>query len=130
VRRALLSLLVSLLLLLSFAPAFQVSTAAGPAPIRHLVFIVQENHSFDNHFGTYPGVIGYPLGTAVPLDPNATASATITPFHLNVSQPILIVGDELPPGVANPDELNTSTPNSNSRRCPPSFSSTRVSAVT
>jgi len=118
-KRALLSLLVSLLLLLAVAPSLISTTAASPIPIKHLVFIVQENHSFDNYFGTYPGVIGYPSSTAVPVDPNATASATVVPFHLNVSQPILIVGDELPPGVSDPDELNASLLSSNSTSVSP-----------
>src|SRR5204863_3805345 len=30
--------------------------------IRHLVFIVQENRSFDHYFGTYPGANGIPMG--------------------------------------------------------------------
>jgi len=117
-RRALLSLLVSSLLLFTVAP-FPVSTATSSVPIKHLIFIVQENHSFDNYFGTYPGAIGYTPGVAVPLDPNATASASVSPFHLNVSQPILIVGDELPPGVADPDELNASLLASNSTSVSP-----------
>jgi phospholipase C len=27
-------------------------------PLKHLVFIIQENHTFDNYFGTYPGANG------------------------------------------------------------------------
>jgi phospholipase C len=34
-------------------------------PIEHFIFIVQENHSFDNYFGTYPGANGIPAGTAL-----------------------------------------------------------------
>ena len=74
-------------------------------PIKHLIFIVQENHSFDNYFGTYPGANGLAAGTAIPIDPNGTTGLTISPFHLNVSQQIDIVGDELPPGVSDPDQL-------------------------
>jgi phospholipase C len=33
----------------------------------------------------------------------------VAPFHLNATLPISIVGDELPPGVADPDELNGSS---------------------
>jgi len=73
--------------------------------IQHLIFIVQENHSFDNYFGTYPGANGIPLNLAIPIDPNQTSLGYVKPFHLDVSQPIMIVGDELPPGVADPDEL-------------------------
>ena len=55
--------------------------------IKHVVIIMQENHSFDNYFGTYPGADGIPglaghPGTVpcVP-DPNAAAatSRTTTP---------------------------------------------------
>ena len=97
------------------------SSFMGPIPvwgssskIQHLIFIVQENHSFDNYFGTYPGVNGFPADLAIPVDPNQTSLGYVRPFHLNVSQPIMIVGDELPPGVADPDELqqesNLTTP--------------------
>jgi phospholipase C len=105
--RGALCLLIFLVVSASFT--FVPSTSANATtPITHLIFIVQENHSFDNYFGTYPGVIGYPPDTAVPVDPNETGSATVSPFHLNVAQPIDIVGDELPPGIADPDELNAS----------------------
>lgn len=42
--------------------------AAGQAsiPIGHFIFIIQENHSFDSYFGTYPGADGIPPGTALP----------------------------------------------------------------
>src|SRR5258708_33722034 len=33
-------------------------------PIEHVVIIVKENHSFDNYFGTYPGVNGATLPAA------------------------------------------------------------------
>jgi phospholipase C len=41
------------------------SQSAG-IPIEHFIFIIQENHSFDNYFGTYPGANGIPPGTALP----------------------------------------------------------------
>jgi phospholipase C len=31
-------------------------------PIQHIVFIVKENHTFDNYFGTYPGAEGTTFG--------------------------------------------------------------------
>ena len=30
------------------------------------MFLMQENHSFDNYFGTFPGADGFPEGTCVP----------------------------------------------------------------
>ncbi|MGA3193356.1 MAG: alkaline phosphatase family protein, partial [Candidatus Bathyarchaeia archaeon] len=81
-------------------------SAAGQSKIEHIIFIVQENHSFDNYFGTYPGANGFPLGISVPLDLADPSAAHASPFHLNVAEPIFIVGDELPPGISDPSQLN------------------------
>src|SRR4051794_18989456 len=32
------------------------------APIKHIVFLVKENHTFDNYFGTFPGADGATTG--------------------------------------------------------------------
>ncbi len=32
-------------------------------PIKHVIFIIKENHTFDNYFGTYPGANGATSGT-------------------------------------------------------------------
>ena len=34
--------------------------AAGLQTIQHVIFIVQENRSFDHYFGTFPGADGFP----------------------------------------------------------------------
>ena len=36
---------------------------AGMEQIEHIVFIIKENHSFDNYFGTFPGANGVTQGT-------------------------------------------------------------------
>jgi phospholipase C len=36
---------------------------AGIMNLDHLIFIVQENRSFDHYFGTYPGADGIPMGS-------------------------------------------------------------------
>ncbi|HLQ28224.1 MAG TPA: alkaline phosphatase family protein, partial [Ktedonobacteraceae bacterium] len=36
--------------------------ANGSNPIKHIVFIIKENHSFDNYFGRFPGVNGVTSG--------------------------------------------------------------------
>jgi phospholipase C len=81
--------------------------------IQHVIFIIQENHSFDNYFGAFPGVNGLnnaPLCCSWNID---TRFSKITrPFHLNVTQPVYIIGDELPPGVSDPDDFDM--PQSNS----------------
>ncbi len=100
---------VCALLILSGLGNVGLGASASSSPIKHLVYIVQENHSFDNYFGTYPGVNGIPQGLAVPMNPNSSGSLLVQPFHLNVSQGISIVGDELPPGVSDPEELASAT---------------------
>ncbi len=35
-------------------------------PIRHFVTVMQEGHTFDNYFGSYPGAAGIPAGTCMP----------------------------------------------------------------
>ena len=47
--------------------------------IDHILFLIQENHSFDNYFGTYPGADGFPEGIKVPLEPGG--EPVIAPFH-------------------------------------------------
>lgn len=51
-------------------------------PIEHFIVLMQENHSFDNYFGTYPGVDGFPKGTCVPVDPRRPSGSCIRPFHI------------------------------------------------
>src|SRR5215471_13151373 len=38
-------------------------------PIQHIVVLMQENHTFDNYFGTYPGADGIKPGTCMPVNP-------------------------------------------------------------
>src|SRR5712691_1580075 len=59
--------------------------ASNGIPIQHIIVIVQENHTFDNYFGTYPGANGLPPGVALPANPNGTAS--VKPFPLNRDAP-------------------------------------------
>jgi len=65
-----------LLFLLLLLPAIQPSLAATESaaqanPIQHVVVIVQENHTFDNYFGTFPGANG-----------NQNDPPGVKPFHL------------------------------------------------
>jgi len=67
---------------------------------------VQENHSFDNYFGTYPGANGINnISNPVPENLNDAAMGCLAPYHLNATVPVLITGDELPPGISDPDDL-------------------------
>jgi len=77
--------------------------------IQHLIFIVQENHSFDNYFGTYPGANGPPPNTSLPVSLDDPKLGLVRPYHLDATLPVSIIGDELPPGVADPDDLSADT---------------------
>ncbi len=45
--------------------------------------IMQENHSFDNYFGTYPGADGIPMvsGTPTVCSPNPVRGTCDAPYH-------------------------------------------------
>jgi len=60
-----------LLLMPAIQPSFAASQNAAANPIQHVVVIVQENHTFDNYFGTFPGANG------IQNDP-----PTVQPFHI------------------------------------------------
>jgi phospholipase C len=47
-------------------------------PVKHLFVIVNENHAFENYFGTLPGVAGYPPNGSFPVAFNS--SVTVQPF--------------------------------------------------
>jgi phospholipase C len=52
-------------------------------PIEHFIYLMQENHSFDNYFGTYPGADGIPPNTCMPVAPtDPDSEECIEPFHL------------------------------------------------
>jgi phospholipase C len=51
---------------LVLVPRTQAAPLEGIHKIQHVVMIMQENHSFDNYFGTYSGANGIPAGTCVP----------------------------------------------------------------
>jgi phospholipase C len=49
-------------------------------PLKHIVIIMQENRSFDNYFGTYPGANGIPKNTCLPLSPDHPNVGCVKPF--------------------------------------------------
>jgi phospholipase C len=61
--------------------------------LQHIIIIVQENRSFDDYFGTYPGANGIPMSHGKPLicDPDPDNGKCIKPFHdpsdINLSGP-------------------------------------------
>ncbi len=65
--------------------AYPGSTSSDPpttTPIKHLVVLMQENHTFDNYFGTYPGANGIPMDIKMPIDPTDPSKGFVTPWHI------------------------------------------------
>ncbi|MCX6068784.1 MAG: alkaline phosphatase family protein [Chloroflexi bacterium] len=60
-------------------------TGQTKTPIKHLVVIMQENHTFDNYFGTYPGADGFPAGLKMPVDTQNPDAGYVEPWHLGDS---------------------------------------------
>ena len=82
--RALVGLAAAALLAQAAVPGWA-EAASEPAPrtpIRHFIMLMQENHSFDNYFGSYPGADGIPAGTCMPLHPERPAKGCVKPHHL------------------------------------------------
>jgi phospholipase C len=51
-------------------------------PIKHFMVLMQENHTFDNYFGTYPGADGIPKGTCQRIVLRRPNRGCVKPFHL------------------------------------------------
>ena len=90
-----LKLFTTVLLLLLIHSGSLTTVAQTNTPISHVIIIVQENHSFDNIFGTYPTangtlidnitselrrVNGIPTGVCLPL-----GTGCIAPYYANAS---------------------------------------------
>jgi phospholipase C len=58
------------------------ASARARTPIHHMITILQENHTYDNYFGTYPRGDGLPDGLCVPVDPKKPHGACVKPFHI------------------------------------------------
>jgi phospholipase C len=64
------------------APGVAHAARAPRTPIRHVITLMQENHSFDNYFGTYPGADGISRRTCMPVDPGGPSRKCIRPFAI------------------------------------------------
>jgi phospholipase C len=56
----------------------------GPkTPIEHFIVVMQQNHTFDNYFGTYPGANGIPDGVCMPTSLSADKNKScVTPYEI------------------------------------------------
>jgi phospholipase C len=59
---------------------------AGIHKIKHVIVIMQENRSFDQYFGTYPGADGIPLRNGVPTvcAPDPVLKKCVPPYETHV----------------------------------------------
>jgi phospholipase C len=63
------------------AAASPVEDTPTTTPIKHVVWMMQDNHSFDNYFGTYPGADGIPDGVCQRLNLNRQSTkGCVQPF--------------------------------------------------
>jgi phospholipase C len=77
-----------------FVAVLPPNPAPNGNPIRHIVVLVQENHAFDNYFGTYCQAVGpycpdtangLPTNVCMPYNPNNTSIGCLRPYPLNDS---------------------------------------------
>jgi len=74
---------VLVLVALSAPSAHAATGVAAKTPISHLVVMTQDDHSFDNYFGTRAGVDGIPKGVCAPAVPSS--APCVPPFPLAAS---------------------------------------------
>ncbi len=83
-------LLAGLILALPMAgttPAAAQSGNGPNTPIQHFIVVMQQNHTFDNYFGTYPGANGIPKGVCLPTSLTKPTGPCVAPFKIT-NQPI------------------------------------------
>lgn len=56
-------------------------------PIEHLIVVMQQNHTFDNYFGTYPGANGISKETCIPVSLSNEKAECVSPFKIT-NEPI------------------------------------------
>ena len=70
-----------LIVILCLASSASMAVKPVKMPIKHFIYIIQENISFDHYFGTYPGANGIPPNVKLPYRPGGTPE--LAPFHLH-----------------------------------------------
>jgi phospholipase C len=76
------ALLAAALAAALFAGAAGAADPQPTTPIRHFVTLLQENHTYDNYFGTYPRGNGLPKDVCVPMNPSRPKGPCVKPFHI------------------------------------------------
>jgi phospholipase C len=84
------SSLILFTLVLSAFGSFDVaaqSESVPTTPIEHFIVVMQQNHTFDNYFGTYPGANGIPNEVCMPVSLEEPAKECIVPYEIT-TEPI------------------------------------------
>ena len=61
------------------------ASQSGPkpnTPIEHFIVVMQQNHTFDNYFGSYPGANGIPKGVCMPILLSNEKGSCVAPFKI------------------------------------------------
>src|SRR5215211_3894165 len=68
---------------LSKADQRPIDPSIGFDNINHVIFVVQENRSFDHYFGTFPGADGIPMkhGEPAVCVPDPVLGECVPPYH-------------------------------------------------
>jgi phospholipase C len=72
---------VGLVAALCLVPLTLCATDAQHIPVKHFIYIIQENITFDHYFGTFPGADGIPKDVKLSYLPDGEEA--YAPFHLN-----------------------------------------------
>ena len=75
-------LIAAALAALGLAPLSASAATTPTTPIEHFVVLMQENHSFDNYFGTYPGADGHPKDACQPVSGARPKGRCVEPFRI------------------------------------------------
>ncbi len=51
-------------------PAIGFAQSAKDIPVKHFIYIIQENITFDHYFGTFPGANGIPKDAKFSYEPD------------------------------------------------------------
>jgi phospholipase C len=68
--------------------------AQSRVPIDTLVVVMQEDRTFNNYFGTYPGANGWPEGFEMPRDPDDSSAGSVAPHKLTETRTISLPHSE------------------------------------
>lgn len=67
----------------AWSPVATAAERPTTTPIKHFVYLLQGDRSFDNYFGTYPGADGIPAGTCQKRVVTGTDQGCVEPFPLH-----------------------------------------------